>query len=67
MDIIFLIVIPSALVLIAAFNKHLPKWACDKLGWHVAPKIIGFDGCSNNGECPRCKKFVMQDSQGNWF
>lgn len=60
--IFFLVMVISALL-----NKYLPKWACTKFGWHVAPNIKGFDGCSINGECSRCGKRVMQDSQGNWF
>jgi len=49
------------------FNKHLPVWFCHKMGWHLAPVSQGFDGCSFNGKCPRCRKKVLQDSQGNWF
>lgn len=49
------------------FNCWLPKWFCDKMGWHLPPKAQGFNGCSFNGTCPRCGKEVMQDSQGNWF
>ena len=62
-----LLVLMLALVLSAVFNKYLPKWACDKMGWHLAPAAQGFDGCSLNGTCPRCGKGVLQDSQGNWF
>jgi hypothetical protein len=55
-------------ILLCIFSGILPKWyACDAMGWHKAPNAIGFDGASNNGECPRCGKEVMQDSQGNWF
>lgn len=49
------------------FNRWLPKWFCDKMGWHLPPIEQGFDGCSFYGVCPRCKRKVMQDSQGNWF
>ena len=55
------------LVLTAIFNNKLPVWFCHKMGWHLAPKKMGFDGCSFTGECPRCGKKVLQDSQGNWF
>ncbi len=61
------LVLLSSLVLAAIFNKYLPKWFCDHMGWHLAPIAQGFDGCSYNGECPRCDKRVLQDSQGNWF
>jgi hypothetical protein len=50
-----------------ALNKHLPVWACTRMGWHLAPQSMGFDGCSLKGICPRCGKHVLQDSQGNWF
>jgi hypothetical protein len=40
---------------------------CRTMGWHLAPKEQGFDGCSATGVCPRCGERVMQDSQGNWF
>ena len=49
------------------FNRWLPRWFCDKMGWHLAPKSQGFDGCSFTGTCPRCEKKVLQDGQGNWF
>lgn len=54
-------------IILVIFNKHLPVWFCHKMGWHLAPNAQGFDGCSFNGICPRCKKKVLQDSQGNWF
>lgn len=55
-------------LLICCCQRWLPAWfACDGMGWHRAPGAIGFDGCSNNGTCPRCNKEVMQDGQGNWF
>ena len=55
------------MLILGMLNKYLPKWFCDKLGWHLAPKEQGFDGCSFTGTCPRCGKKVMQDGQGNWF
>jgi len=51
----------------AVFNDHLPKWFCDKMGWHLSPIWQGFDGCSFTGKCPRCQKPVLQDGAGNWF
>lgn len=50
-------------------NYLSPKstWFCKTFGWHIAPKKQGFDGCSKKGICPRCKKDVLQDGQGNWF
>lgn len=64
--------VPLAILLVIGLilcwsNRWLPRWACDKMGWHLAPKTQGFDGCSANGHCPRCDKKVMRDSQGNWF
>ena len=68
--IIFLVVIGvfiASALLLSAFNKHLPVWFCNNMGWHLPPIAQSFDGCSFNGECPRCRKKVLQDSQGNWF
>jgi len=70
---VWVIVVPS-LVLVACLFVMLiiskfsnSTWFCIKMGWHRTPIRIGFDGASRNGECPRCGKSVMQDSQGNWF
>ena len=60
-------IIIAAMLFLAFFNSHLPKWFCCKMGWHLSPIAQGFDGCSYTGECPRCGKHVLQDSQGNWF
>ena len=57
----------AAVLLSVIFNKYLPVWFCRRIGWHLRPNEIGFDGCSLNGICPRCGKEVLQDSQGNWF
>ena len=67
-----IILIPIFILLFIAwiscfFNRWLPIQACRWMSWHLAPKAQGFDGCSFNGECPRCGKQVMQDGQGNWF
>lgn len=56
-----------SLLILALLNKHLPIWFCHKMGWHLAPIAQKFDGCSFSGDCPRCGKKVLQDSQGNWF
>lgn len=29
--------------------------------------MVGFDGASMGGRCPKCGRRVLQDSQGNWF
>jgi len=55
------------LMILSCFNRYLGVWACKRLGWHLKPEELGFDGCSNHGICPRCLDKVMQDSQGNWF
>jgi len=69
MKFLLIVLIVSFLIclLLTIFNKHLPKWFCDKMGWHLTPKDQKFDGASLNGRCPRCGKYVLQDSQGNWF
>jgi hypothetical protein len=64
---IILISILSTMILLALSNRWLPKWFCDHMGWHLAPKRQRFDGCSFGGECSRCGREVLQDSQGNWF
>lgn len=60
-----LIVIATPCMLISIHSKS--TWFCSFWGWHKAPLKQGFDGCSSNGTCPRCGKFVLQDGQGNWF
>ena len=66
--VLFIVLIAGTILLGLSFNnKRLPEWFCHKLGWHLAPKAQGFDGCSFKGVCPRCGKPVLQDSQGNWF
>ena len=57
----------TVMLILALLNRWLPKWACLKFGWHLAPNEQAFDGCSCSGKCPRCGKNVLQDSQGNWF
>ncbi len=42
-------------------------WFCKKMGWHISPGVVGFNGCSMTGTCPRCHESVMKDGQGNWF
>lgn len=49
------------------WNSFLPLWFCKYMGWHLKPDKIGTDGYSLSGVCPRCGKYVLQDSQGNWF
>lgn len=48
-------------------QRHLPKWACTKLGWHVHPTTITSTYGQLSGRCPRCDKHVLMDSQGDWF
>jgi hypothetical protein len=40
---------------------------CCRMDWHKEPEFKGFDGATVTGRCPRCRKRVGQDSQGNWF
>lgn len=43
-------------------------YACLRFGWHNGDGgWKNFDGCSVHAICSKCKKEVMQDSQGNWF
>lgn len=66
---LIIIVVPLLAVVMCSiidiFSNN--KWFCNFWGWHKSPKNQGFDGCSFTGVCPRCKKEVLQDSQGNWF
>ena len=61
------IVVCCSLLSLVVLNRFLGTWACRIMGWHLAPKQQSFDGCSFEGQCPRCGKKVRQDSQGNWF
>ena len=63
---IFLIFVAGVLLL-AFNNKRLPLWFCNKLGWHLPPKVKDFNGVNHYGKCPRCDKLVTKDSEGNWF
>jgi len=60
-----LIIICLPMLIINYYSDN--KWFCSFWGWHKRPEIIGFNGCSSTGKCPRCSKAVLQDSQGNWF
>jgi hypothetical protein len=61
----FLLIIVIPCLIIDHFSESI--LFCEFWGWHMRPNVIGNDGCSNNGRCPRCDKHVLQDSQGNWF
>jgi hypothetical protein len=37
------------------------------LGWHKPDSTMSWDGCSFVSRCVRCKKRILQDSQGGWF
>lgn len=45
------------------------KFYChDLLGWHIPDESTQwFDGCSRCAVCKYCGKYILQDSQGNWF
>jgi hypothetical protein len=54
------------------------QFRCERLGWHhpginpigfdgASLTRIGFDGASLTGNCGRCGRRILQDSQGNWF
>lgn len=59
------VLIVFGMMIVNTFSKS--KWFCIKMGWHRTPIRIDSDGFQQNGECPRCGKSVIQDSQGNWF
>lgn len=54
-------------MLLGLCSRWLPRWyACDGMGWHIRPNDSELRGITSFGTCPRCKKEVMQDGQGNW-
>jgi len=56
------------LAILIILVKFFPICICTKLGKHLPPVDgINFDGCTLGGICPRCKKYVIQDSKGIWF
>ena len=63
---LFLILV-FVLALIEKTTDWLPKWFCDHMGWHKTPEEVDFDGCSLGGTCPRCKRKVLSDSNGDYF
>jgi len=65
MIIIFFVL--CSILCLSLLNKYLPRFFCDKIGWHLTPHAQGFDGCSSVGICPRCRVKVLKDGQGNWF
>lgn len=43
------------------------KFFHDTMGWHEPTKNITFNGINYCSHCKHCGKWIMQDSQGNWF
>ena len=43
------------------------RFFCDYLGWHSPIKQRNFDGCSWQSWCRFCARYILRDSQGNWF
>lgn len=47
------------------------RFLCNFLSWHKpdrnAPESMFFDGCSFHAICARCRRKIMEDSQGGWF
>lgn len=64
---VFSLAILISVVILVLCNQWLGKWACDKMGWHLAPAVIHCDEVNMSGKCPRCGKNVLLDGQGNWF
>lgn len=60
-------------ILIMSLIYH--KWGIGKwlyhniFGWHQPKEneYVMFDGCSYYCKCKHCGKYIMRDSQGNWF
>lgn len=65
---LILISVLSTFIVLALMSRlSSNKLFCNFLGWHLQPKKVSCDGASLGGNCPRCNKEVLQDSQGNWF
>ena len=63
--IIFLVTM-FTLLIIDKYSKS--KWFCEYFGWHKCPDNIETpDLFLLKGKCPRCKKEVLMDSNGDWF
>lgn len=62
-----LVIMPVMYYVLVLVDNTLGIRACRWFSWHLPPKIIGYDGASLTGTCPRCGKAIMLDSQGNWF
>jgi len=47
------------------------RFLCNVMGWHSPDhsERAGFNllGINLHATCKRCKRQIMQDSQGNWF
>ena len=72
---IFFSIIAGAILLfsLAAITYYAFGWFGwyfhDRLGWHIPDhrKGMTYDGINIYASCKRCRKEIMQDSQGNWF
>ena len=65
----FGLLIITLFILMIANNYSDSIWFCKYMGWHKADEDanVGFDGCSFESKCKRCKKHLLMDSWGQWF
>lgn len=45
----------------------LRKFLCNILGWHKPSDCIDIHGANVTSKCKYCGKYIILDSQGNWF
>ena len=65
--IVGLILVTWFLIMVAANNHRLGRWACTYLHWHIPPETGWYLGDETKvGTCPRCKKVVMLNRIGKW-
>lgn len=59
-------VVMLSIMTLIHYNKRLPRWFCDHLGWHMKPRRIKSERYVTYGMCPRCRRKVIQNSRGEW-
>ncbi len=49
--------------------EQMSRWErfMEWMGWHTPNGRFGFDGVSPTSRCRRCRRLILQDSQGGWF
>jgi hypothetical protein len=56
------------MIILMIINKYSNnKIFCNILGWHKKPLRVETFNMGQSGECPRCKKKVFLNHNGDWF